>query len=179
VEQCQQEGLVWGKELYFDGTKVAANAGKESLKPRFFIDAHLESLFGEAGEEPAKSTEQEPLPEEKAGGDASEPEERQAPVPLPISLSPQECEELSQHNEARHDWIEELGAQDRQQTSRGYQRVADFQVSTTDPDATLMLTKNGADLGYHTRLSRRWGHIAHHLERPGDAIRSDGQSTHA
>src|ERR1700726_4157135 len=32
VEQCQQEGLVWGKELYFDGTKVAANAGKESLK---------------------------------------------------------------------------------------------------------------------------------------------------
>src|SRR5947199_2681385 len=49
VEQCQQAGLVWGKELYFDGTKVAANAGKESLKPRFFIEAHLESLFGEAG----------------------------------------------------------------------------------------------------------------------------------
>src|SRR6202162_2274465 len=65
VELCQAAGLVWGKELYFDGTKVAANAGKESLKPRFFIDAHLESLFGEAGEEPAKSTEQEPLPEEK------------------------------------------------------------------------------------------------------------------
>src|SRR6266487_1210940 len=57
---------------------------------------------------------------------------------------------LNQHNEARHDWIEQLGAQDRQQTSRGYQRVADLQVSTTDPDATLMLTKNGADLGYHT-----------------------------
>jgi transposase len=150
VEQCQQEGLVWGKELYFDGTKVAANAGKESLKPRFFIEAHLESLFGEAGMEPAESAEQEPLQEERAGCHASEPEEGQAPVPLPISLSPQEREELSQHNEARHDWIEELGAQDRQQTSRGYQRVADFQVSTTDPDATLMLTKNGADLGYHT-----------------------------
>jgi Transposase DDE domain len=45
-----------------------------------------------------------------------------------------------------------LGAQDRQQTSRGYQRVADLQVSTTDPDATLMLTKNGADLGYHTHF---------------------------
>jgi hypothetical protein len=28
--------------------------------------------------------------------------------------------------------------------------VADLQVSTTDPDATLMLTKNGVDLGYHT-----------------------------
>jgi hypothetical protein len=30
--------------------------------------------------------------------------------------------------------------------------VADLQVSTTDPDATLMLTKNGADLGYHTHF---------------------------
>lgn len=35
VEQCQAAGLVWGRELYFDGTKVAANAGKESVKPRF------------------------------------------------------------------------------------------------------------------------------------------------
>ncbi len=24
VEQCQAAGLVWGKELYFDGTKVAS-----------------------------------------------------------------------------------------------------------------------------------------------------------
>src|SRR6266436_4696548 len=70
VEQCQQEGLVWGKELYFDGTKVLANASTESLKPRFFIEAHLESLFGEAGKEPAESTEQENLPQEKASSDA-------------------------------------------------------------------------------------------------------------
>ncbi len=26
VEQCQEAGLIWGQELYFDGTKVAANA---------------------------------------------------------------------------------------------------------------------------------------------------------
>src|SRR5947209_5702013 len=71
VEQCQQEGLVWGKELYFDGTKVAANAGKESLKPRFYVEAHLTSLFGEDGKEPAESTEQERLPEEKASSDGS------------------------------------------------------------------------------------------------------------
>src|SRR5258708_20403611 len=55
VEQCQAAGLVWGRELYFDGTKVAANAGKDSLKPRFYIEAHLESLFAEADQ----STEQE------------------------------------------------------------------------------------------------------------------------
>jgi len=73
-------------------------------------------------------------------------------VPLPISLSQQACEELSQRNAVRHDWIEQLGAQDRKTTSRGYQRVADLQVSTTDPNATLMLTKNGADMGYHTHF---------------------------
>ena len=35
VEQCQQEGLVWGKELYFDSTQVEANADKDQRLPRF------------------------------------------------------------------------------------------------------------------------------------------------
>ncbi len=150
VEQCQQAGLVWGKELYFDGTKVAANAGKNSLKPRFYVDAHLDSLFDEAREEATESSEQESLLEEGANSDAHEQEKRPAPAPLPTSLSPEEQEHLAQENSQRHDWLEKLGAQDRSVTGRCYQRVADLQVSTTDPDATLMLTKNGADLGYHT-----------------------------
>ena len=33
---------------------------------------------------------------------------------------------------------------------RHYQRIADYQVSTTDPDATSMRSKGGVDLGYHT-----------------------------
>jgi transposase len=33
VEKCQQAGLVWGKELYFDGTKVAANAFRLTQTP--------------------------------------------------------------------------------------------------------------------------------------------------
>ena len=41
VEQCQQAGLVWGRELYIDGTKVEANASLDSLKPRFAVEAHL------------------------------------------------------------------------------------------------------------------------------------------
>src|SRR2546421_12802809 len=45
VEQCQQAGLVWGKELYIDGTKVNANTSQASLKPRFFVDAHLSNLL--------------------------------------------------------------------------------------------------------------------------------------
>ncbi|MBI1278439.1 MAG: hypothetical protein GC179_09965 [Anaerolineaceae bacterium] len=34
VELCRKAGLVWGKELYFDGTKVRANADVDSLEPR-------------------------------------------------------------------------------------------------------------------------------------------------
>ncbi len=70
----------------------------------------------------------------------SEHEELPTPRPLPTSLSPEEDAALTQHNETRHDWIEHLGAQDRRVTSRGYHRMADLRVSTTDPDATLMPT---------------------------------------
>lgn len=31
VERCQAAGLVWGKELFFDGTQVGANAAMDSL----------------------------------------------------------------------------------------------------------------------------------------------------
>ena len=33
VERCRQAGLVWGKELFFDTTKIRANADLESLTP--------------------------------------------------------------------------------------------------------------------------------------------------
>jgi hypothetical protein len=155
VEQCQQAGLVWGKELYFDGTKVAANASQDSLKPRFAVEAHLANLFAEQAEEGVQEAEQVATQEEPASSTAPQ-EEMPIPVQLPTSLSPEEREELSQQNAQRHDWTRQLAAQDRRVTGRWYQRVADLQVSTTDPDATLMLTKHGVDLGYHTRLSRRW-----------------------
>ncbi len=55
VEQCQEAGLVWGKELYFDATQVNANADLDSLTPRFAVEAreaiqaHLAALFAEQG----------------------------------------------------------------------------------------------------------------------------------
>jgi transposase len=142
VEQCQAAGLVWGKELYFDGTKVAANAGKESVKPRFAVEAHLGGLFNIEIEESVEEPEQQNAQEEPAGSDP--------PVQLPVSLAPATYEELAQHNAERHDWIEQAGAQDRRVKGRSYQRIADYQVSTTDPDATIMHSKGGVDLGYHT-----------------------------
>src|SRR5262249_19994925 len=51
VEQCQQAGLVWGRELYFDATQVLADASLDSLTARFAVQArealhaHLAALF--------------------------------------------------------------------------------------------------------------------------------------
>ncbi|MGZ3610076.1 MAG: transposase [Ktedonobacteraceae bacterium] len=142
VEQCQEAGLVWGQALYFDGTKVAVNAGKESVKPRFAVEAHLNGLFETDAVEPVEEAEQQNAQEEPVGSDTQ--------VQLPVALSPEAYEELSQHNAARHDWIEQVGAQDRRVKGRNYKRIADYQVSTTDPDATIMRSKGGVDLGYHT-----------------------------
>src|SRR5258708_38681626 len=45
VEQCQAAGLVWGEELYFQGTKGGGNAGKEARTPRFAVAAHPRNRF--------------------------------------------------------------------------------------------------------------------------------------
>jgi len=51
VAQCQQAGLVWGRELYVDATQVLADASLDSLVPRFAVEAraalhaHLDALF--------------------------------------------------------------------------------------------------------------------------------------
>ena len=58
VELCIDAGLVWGKELYFDGTKVQADAAIDSLVPRWYARArqHVEALFEEAATaQPASS----------------------------------------------------------------------------------------------------------------------------
>src|SRR6476661_2022965 len=60
VERCQAAGLVWGTELYLDSTKVEANAALDSLRPRFYVEAHLQRLFQAVG---PSSTEEESLGE--------------------------------------------------------------------------------------------------------------------
>jgi len=60
-------------------------------------------------------------------------------------------QDLAKTNEQRHDWIERVGKPDREVMRGTYRRMADFVVSTTDPDATVMPTKGeGRHLGYHT-----------------------------
>ncbi|HEY6409880.1 MAG TPA: IS1182 family transposase [Ktedonobacteraceae bacterium] len=150
VEQCQQANLVWGRELYIDSTKVQANASRDSVKPRFAVEAHLSMLFSDQAEEATGEAEQDASQVESASPQPSQPLEKASPMELPTALSAEQRSELSQQNAERHDWIEQLGAQDRRVSSRGYQRMADYLVSTTDPDATLMETTKGADMGYRT-----------------------------
>ena len=125
-----------GKELYIDATKVEANASIDSVKPRFFVEAHLANLFSPEAEDVQERGEKLSAQVEATSRETGEHEELPAPRPLPTSLSPEEYAALTQHNEARHDWIEHLGAQDSRMTSRGYHCMADLRVSTTDPDAT-------------------------------------------
>src|SRR5215218_9475972 len=49
LDLCQDAGLVWGRELFFDATKVRANAALDSLVPRFAHEAktHVADLFAD------------------------------------------------------------------------------------------------------------------------------------
>jgi hypothetical protein len=135
VDQCKQAGLVWGKELYVDATKVNANASRESVKPRFAVDSHLRELFAtEEKEEPEHAAEAETCPtaseagtspteticeEMSASNDAQVPltpasSSAVALVHLPTSMEDALREDLTKTNEQRHDWIEQVGKPDRE-----------------------------------------------------------------
>jgi len=156
VEQCQQEKLVWGKELYIDSTQVNANADLDSLTPRFAVEAraamqaHLAALFAEEESQPEPQTVETELG--TAPREVTSPEVVNCTVPIspPVVPSEAEQEELARENATRHDWIEQEGRQQREVHGL-YQRRSDFKVSTTDPDATPMRLKGGGThLGYHT-----------------------------
>ena len=135
VEECVDAGLVWGEELYFDATKVEANASMESRVPRFSAEAHLGELF-----------EHEGAPETEAGGETSE---LHAGADLDV-LPAASDRGLQENNAERGDWISRDGKPDRTIVRHGYRRKSDYEVSLTDPDASLMQHKRGATrMGYH------------------------------
>jgi transposase len=152
VEQCQQAGLVWGKELYFDATHVLADAALDSLVPRFAVEAraaihaHLNALFAD---EPTPPADSQPAQDQACTEIAGLPTPA-LPTPLPVVLTDAEREALAEENAARHDWIAAQGRPQRE-VHGSYQRTADFRSSTTDPDATpLRLKGGGTHLGYQT-----------------------------
>src|SRR5215210_5682126 len=133
VEMCAEAGLVWGEELYFDATKIEANASLESIVPRFAVEQHLHDLFEEDLRDPQNHG---------CGPGVT----AKALDLLPTS----EDANLAAANAAKSDWISKAGRQDRQAKGTWYRRKADLFLSRTDPDASPMKRK-GADhshLGY-------------------------------
>ena len=139
VEQGIAAGLVWGKELYIDATKVAANAALDSLQPRFAVESHLAHLFAQADDD--GNGDDQPGEPDGTGGEP--------PVRLPIDLTDAARSQLADRAAQRHAWLGSAGRPDRNETSGAYRRTADFRVSTTDPDATPMpYGERGTRLGY-------------------------------
>ena len=137
VDLCQEAGLVWGRELFFDATKVEANADLDSLVPRFYHDAktHVVELFADDARSVVAQIEREGVADDLPGGVFRLPwggtPEGSSPVDPPWRLL--EERRLDPHREAA--W--------------GYERTSAWRVSTTDPDATPMRTGTRTSLGYH------------------------------
>jgi hypothetical protein len=131
VDLCQEAGLVWGRELYFDATKVEANAGIPSLVPRFFFDAttHVADLFG------------------NEAGDAAP----HADTTLPAGIVPLPIGPAGVPAEGDRPWrlLEERRFDPNRPSRGGYRRTSDFRVSPTDPDASPMWDWGAIRLGYH------------------------------
>src|SRR5829696_5723700 len=136
VEVCIEAGLVWGEELFFDATKVEANASMESRIPRFAAQAHLGELFGDDGAAETEAKDETPVPYAESDLDA-----------LPAASH----RGLRAKNAKMEDWISREGKPDRTIVRNGYRRRSDYELSPTDPDASLMQYKRGATrMGYHT-----------------------------
>jgi transposase len=131
VDLCQEAGLVWGRELYFDATKVEANAGIPSLIPRFYYEAktHISDLFADEIDDAAL----------------------QANVPLPPGIVPLPFDPEVVHAKGDPPWrlLEERRLDPNRPSHRGYRRTSDFRVSPTDPDASPMWDWGAIRLGYH------------------------------
>ena len=153
VDLCQQAGLVWGEELFFDATKGRANAALDSLVPRWYAEAraHPTDLFAgdapgaDASEVPGASIADQAAPAiDEAGTDRDAPPR----PPSPGSL----IEEQRLADENRSTWrpLEQLRLDPDRPATRGYQRTTDLRVSTTDPDAAPMRAYPGerTKLGY-------------------------------
>ncbi len=134
VDLCQEASLVWGRELYFDATKVGANAGIPSLVPRFSHEAktHVAELFGDEDGDAASVAPADELPPDIARLPTA-PDAEGVPV------------------EGNTPWrlLEERRLDPHRPSPRGYRRTGDFRVSPTDPDASPMWDWGAIRLGYH------------------------------
>jgi transposase len=143
VQLCVEAGLVWGEELYFDATKVDANASLDSIAPRFYVEEHLGEVF---------NTVEKPPNVEQEDKVSTASERGESPMAVLYELPSVGDTALVEQNAARDDWISRDGRQRREQKGVWYRRKADFLASSTDPDSSPMKRRDskGSHLGYYT-----------------------------
>src|SRR5215203_2930986 len=131
VDFCQEAGVVWGRELYFDATKVEANAGIPSLIPRAYAEAttHVADLFGDEAGDAAPHADTE--------------------LPCGIVQLPIDPEIVPADGDPPWRLLEERRLDPNRPSRRGYRRTSVFRVSPTDPDASPMWDWGAICLGYH------------------------------
>jgi transposase len=107
VALCQDAGLIWGKELLFDATRVRANADADSLQPRWYLraKAHLDELFPGADVPTDAAAAVESPPVAAVASDAGE--DHQAPTRLPFAGSAEAEQQLADENAAVWKLLEE------------------------------------------------------------------------
>jgi transposase len=142
VELCQQAGLIWGRELFIDATKIRANAALSGVVPRFYLQAkeqaheHLAALFAD---EPAPLSDSAGVASPTAAVEASAASSPAAPVtPLATGLSCEAEAALAEANQAGWKLLEQRRLDPTRELGHGYQRLSDLRASPTDPDAALM-----------------------------------------
>src|SRR4051812_49417415 len=131
VDLCQDAGLVWGRALHVDATKVEANASLDSLVPRFAYDAkaHVADLFAD------ELAVQEAKPELANDG-----------PPATIVRLPIDPERVPAEDDPPWRLLEARRLDPHRPAVGSYHRTTDFWISPTDPDATPMWTSAGTAL---------------------------------
>jgi transposase len=136
VELCMEAGLVEGEELYFDATRVEADASMDSLRPRLSLAAareHVRMVFeenGEGSQPPATPSGPSDAGARPRAGDS-------APTHSPFRSM------IETYRHARRSLL---------RRKSDYVRVSDLTISKTDPDAKPMRSMgSGSKLGYHNQ----------------------------
>jgi transposase len=165
VDLCAVAGLLWGKEVLVDATRVPGNAAMDSLVPRLkaVVDDPLVELFADGNETTEALGDGGTLTAELA---SSEPQQLHATNG-----------ELWEERPMRWDLLETCRLDPHRPPSGPYQRISDRKVSRTDPDACAMTLRDGRSvLGYQTHYLVDGGRariILHALVTPGDVTETN------
>lgn len=160
VEWCQPTGLVWGKALFFDGTKVPANADSASRSPRCSEDAnapataHVTVRFAAAAEAGSSGAAApldaaQPANAPAVGAAAVAAQAPAASTALPVAGTAAAQAPLAAAQAAQGKGLEERRLDPQRPPAGPYRRIIAFRGSTTAPAAAPIGGGAVAKLGYH------------------------------